>query len=547
MTTTATASSKRRADAAVLRRIWRLHFWIGLFAAPVLVVLALSGLVILYTQPLDSLLNRDLLVVSAGTETVPLDEQVAVAAQHVPETFELDAVIPPAGPESSTRIDFLDPAAPSYPAGESDLTQVFVDPYTGDYLGQRTALSGLIGFANQMHRMFGNDGPQINLPALGHLLAPDSYPEATIPVGIGNLWMEVTAVWILVLLASGVYLWWPRAIESAKPLFKVRWDKGGRIRWRDVHALTGVVIAVILMGYILSGLTWSRYWGENWRAFSSEMAPSAQIDAPSTPATMGDHDRLGRRIAWATLDDPIYASAPDGSIAAPLSLDDVNSIAKAENMVPGYAIIMPFNTTEDGITTYGSYTVVNAWPQKLSEQRTLYLDQFTGSTITNGTAAQDGALSRLTSFGIAMHMGNQYGVLTRIIATIACLGILTSITTGILMWWKRRPAGKSGLPRPASADTRRDTPRQAVLAVAVAAVVLGIVYPAFGVTLLAVVGVELVLAARQRTREATSESADTPTDNDAPEVPVGHLAVNPGAAEPRAVDGGDELPTGALQ
>ena len=25
---------KRRADAAVLRRIWRLHFWVGLFAAP---------------------------------------------------------------------------------------------------------------------------------------------------------------------------------------------------------------------------------------------------------------------------------------------------------------------------------------------------------------------------------------------------------------------------------------------------------------------------------------------------------------------------------
>mgnify|MGYP002141274207 CR=1 FL=1 len=41
---------------------------------------------------------------------------------------------------------------------------------------------------------------------------------------------------------------------------------------------------------------------------------------------------------------------------------------------------------------YGSYTVVNHWPQKLSEQRTLYLDQFTGQTIANATADQDGAL-----------------------------------------------------------------------------------------------------------------------------------------------------------
>ncbi|WP_264026561.1 AIR synthase related protein, partial [Mycolicibacterium insubricum] len=43
-----TTSPERRADAAVLRRIWRLHFWVGLFAAPVLVTLACSGLVILY-------------------------------------------------------------------------------------------------------------------------------------------------------------------------------------------------------------------------------------------------------------------------------------------------------------------------------------------------------------------------------------------------------------------------------------------------------------------------------------------------------------------
>ena len=119
-------------------------------------------------------------------------------------------------------------------------------------------------------------------------------------------------------------------------------------------------------------------------------------------------------------------------------------------MVPGYAIIPPSDVTENAETVYGGYTVVNAWPQKLSEQRTLYLDQFTGGTITNATAAQDGALSRLTSFGIAMHMGTQFGLWTRILATIACLGVITSALTGLLMWWNRRPSGRSGFPGPAA-------------------------------------------------------------------------------------------------
>lgn len=509
-----TITSTRRGDAAVLRRIWRLHFWVGLFAAPVLVVLACSGLVILYSQPLDSWLNRDLFVVAQGPETVPLDGQVAVAQQHVGADHVLDAVTPPDGPGRSTRIDFVAPNAPE--VGESDLTQVFVDPYTGQYLGQRTALSGLVGWANKLHNMFGNDGPKLQLPSLGHLINPSAYPEATIPVGVGNLWMELTAVWILVLLASGIYLWWPRAIESAKPLLKIRWGKGGRIRWRDLHALTGVVLAVILICYILSGLTWSRYWGENWRAFSATVAPSTEVDAPSTPATMGDYDRLGRRIAWAATDDPVYASQPDGPVPAPLGFADIDRIAKDEHMVPGYAIIPPSDSTEDGETVYGSYTVVNAWPQKLSEQRTLYLNQFTGATITNATAAQDGALSRLTSFGIAMHMGNQLGVLTRVLATVACVGLLTSVVTGFLMWWKRRPAGRTGLPGPASAATRADTPKRAVIAVSTAVVVLGVLYPVFGVSVLLVLAVEAVLALRRRSRAAPTQPA---TAGD--EVPVG--------------------------
>lgn len=497
--------SKRRADTAVLRRMWRLHFWVALFTAPVLIVLSLSGLVILYTGPIDSLLNRDLIHVSEGAQTVPLDQQIATAEQQVGPDYTFDAVTPPASADRSTRIDFLAPGATSYPHGEANLTQVFIDPYTGQYLGQREALSGLIGFANNVHRMFGNDGPQVNLPSLGHLIDSEAYPDATIPVGIGNLWMELTACWILVLLASGIYLWWPRAIESAKPLFRVRWGKGGRIRWRDVHALTGVVIAVVLVCYILSGLTWSRYWGENWRAFSAAVTPSSEVKSASTPAQLGDYDRLGRRIAWAATEEAIPASAPPSGLPATLPFEDIDRIAKSENMVPGYAIIPPSDFTEGDETVYGSYAVVNAWPQKLSEQRTLYLDQFTGQTIANATAEQSGALGNATSFGIAMHMGNQWGVLTRISATVACLGIWIMIGTGLLMWWKSRPQGKTGIPSRARASTKADTPKRARLVITIIAVVAGVIYPVFGVSLLVVLAVEALLDARRQSRDGSPE------------------------------------------
>ena len=500
---------ERRGQAAILRRIWRLHFWIGLFAAPVLILLAGTGLIILYTQPLDLWLHRDLQVVSPSASAVSLDAQIDPARRHVNSAMVLDAVTPPQSPDRSTQVDFLPAEEPA--VGERNVTQVFIDPYNGDYLGQRHELDGLVGWANQLHRLFGNDGPALSLPSLGHLIAPSAYPDASIKVGIGNLAIEMAAVWVLVLAATGVYLWWPRAIERGKPRLVIRWSKGGRIRWRDLHATTGILVSVVLIGYIVSGLTWSRYWGENWRAVAATLTPATEIDAPSTPAKVGDFDRLGRRIAWADKEDPVYASAATGAVSKPLSFSDIDRIAKSDNMIPGYSIVPPSNSTEEGQTTYGSYTVVNHWPQKLSEQRTLYLDQFTGQTIANATADQDGALSQITSWGVNTHMGAQYGVFTRILATVFCLGLLTSIVTATMMWWKRRPTGTAGLPGRSGAELRSNTPRGAVIAIGVIATALAVLYPSFGVTLVIVLIAEAIVESRRKNRRPETvvpQSAD---------------------------------------
>lgn len=502
---------ERRGQAAIVRRIWRLHFWVGLFAAPVLAVLACTGLIILYTQPMDLWLHRDLQVVSPSSSTVSLDDQISTARQHVSTDMVLDAVTPPESANRSTQVDFLPAETPD--VGERNVTQLFVDPYTGTYLGQRHELDGLVGWANQLHRMFGNDGPTLTLPALGHLIAPSAYPDASITVGVGNLVIEMAAVWVMVLAASGIYLWWPRTIERGKSRLAIRWNKGGRIRWRDLHATTGIVLSSVLIFYIASGMTWSRYWGENWRAVASTVTPATEVDAPSTPAKVGDFDRLGRRIAWADKNDPVYASAPSGPVAKPLGFNDIDQIAKSENMIPGYSIMPPSNSTADGQTTYGSYTVVNHWPQRTSEQRTLYLDQFTGQTITNSTADQDGALARITEWGVNTHMGTQYGLLNRVLSTLFCLGLLTSIATATIMWWKRRPTGTAGLPGRTSDTMKSETPRGAVVAIGLIATALAVLYPSFGATLLLVLIAETMVESRRRRKAQEKTELTQPSQS----------------------------------
>lgn len=99
-----------------------------------------------------------------------------------------------------------------------------------------------------------------------------------------------------------------------------------------------------------------------------------------------------------------------------------------------------------------------------------------------------------------MHMGTQYGLLTRIMATLACVGLLTSIATAAIMWWKRRPSGGTGLPDRSSETGRAATPRGAAIAVAGAATTLAVVYPAFGASLIVVLAAETMIAVRRRSR-----------------------------------------------
>jgi uncharacterized iron-regulated membrane protein len=97
-------------------------------------------------------------------------------------------------------------------------------------------------------------------------------------------------------------------------------------------------------------------------------------------------------------------------------------------------------------------------------------------------------------------MGNQYGLLTRISATFACLAVLISITTATLMWWKRRPTGSAGLPGRTNDEMKSDTPRGAVVAIGVIATGLAVLYPSFGATLLLVLIAETIVESRRKGR-----------------------------------------------
>lgn len=428
------------------RSTWRIHFYAGLFAMPFILLMAVTGLVILYTQPIQDLLQDDLRVVSDQGDWVSFDDQAAAVEATFPD-WPISSMTMPTDGTHATAFGVDD--------GSTSGRLVFVDPYSAEVLGSTSTDGDIVGLSNRLHGYLNNESVTIPLPTVSALF--DEGPVMRDYV-LGDLVLEVLGVWTLVLVFTGLYLWWPRRTNTAegeangRGVFKVRWSKGGRARWRDLHGLSGVLMTLVMLLTLVSGFGWSTYWGPNFTALANEITPNTWTDAPASPlGERGDLDRYGNQIPWNTGDRPIpssYATEADGSLPAPIPLDTVVRIGAEEGMKPGYTVYFPANVEDEaGNLVYGSFTLSNSWPRATGEGRDLYLDQFTGESLDEMTGWGYGAISYGMDVLVSTHMGTQLGLVSRIFMTALCVLAAWSVISALVMFLKRRRKGTLGLPR----------------------------------------------------------------------------------------------------
>jgi uncharacterized iron-regulated membrane protein len=481
-------------DSRTWRTLWRMHFFAGILSFPVLGLLALSGLVILYTGPINNAQHGQMLTVTPAKHSLSLEAQRTKVVTAFPN-LAVAGVTPPAAANRST-IFAMKPIGRDGP-----VTQVYVHPGTGVVLGTLGAGHGVVGLANRVHGNLNNQSVKVPLPSLSGLVGGDG--GLIQRVALGSLVIEVFAGWALVLAASGIYLWWPRKRGLARTTLLPRVRKKGRARWRDLHAIPGLALSMILGFFVITGMPWSGYWGSGWRHVSSKITPRPSIDQPSSAVVRsGDLDRFGNKIPWVLRETPVPASDPAGSSHAPaghnddvshrhvvtsggsgnaaaLTLDAVADIARSEGLVPGFSIALPVDTaaTKTEPATFGSFTASDPWPGRVQHERTAYIDQFSGRTLAVSTPGDwgQGALGSATEWGVQTHMGTQFGLISRVVMTTGCLLVLWSITSALTMFVKRRRPASTGIPR-RPADVKMAKRLLVVFAA------LGVIYPLWGAT-----------------------------------------------------------------
>ncbi|MBM3983397.1 MAG: PepSY domain-containing protein, partial [Planctomycetes bacterium] len=106
------------------RRVWRWHFWAGLVACPVLLVVALTGALYTFREEIEDWLQADVRFVEPVGERKPLSEQITAVKSAHPE-WKPTRVTLPADLRKSTVVQVERPGAE-----KGSLPAVFVNPYT---------------------------------------------------------------------------------------------------------------------------------------------------------------------------------------------------------------------------------------------------------------------------------------------------------------------------------------------------------------------------------------------------------------------------------
>jgi uncharacterized iron-regulated membrane protein len=405
----------KKQEPRLYRVIWRWHFYAGLIVLPVLLAVSLTGGLYVFREELERVIYPHLMFVVPQPQTISYDEQLTTATAALPSGATVHGVSVSDDPTRATAI-IAETAHESF-------TWVFVDQHTGKLLGQLAYDSSLFGVILNIHRT---------------LLAGTT----------GRIIVELATSWGIILIITGLYLWWPRGRNQALGVWLPRLRGKSYVIWRDWHTVPGFYLSLLAFLVMGTGLFFTVLFARGYQMMAdmTKSYPPSYLNPPKSIKKDGD---------------------------ARVKVDEIIALTRREQDEKEIYIDFP-HTAEDSISVYaGSYDS----PSTLTILR---IDQYSGAVLDSVRWRQLSAVAKLQLSAYSIHIGSIYGTATKILAVIVCLLIVAMSVTGGVMWWIRRPRGKTGFPH----KTKGFKPAKWLIAVIC---LLGVLMPAAGISLLLII------------------------------------------------------------
>ncbi len=364
----------------------KIHLWLAVPFGLIITIICFTGALLVFEDQVTQLTNRHLYYVeSPGSQPLPVGTLVEKVESQLTKGATITGVTIYPQPDRSYQVNL------SAPKGAA----VYIDPYTGEVLGQ-SQRTPFFRTVFMLHRwLLGSR------PADGGIFWGKSI------VGVSTLLM-------VVILITGLVIWWPRSRKGLKQGVTIALRKGKARFWHDLHAAGGIYVLLLVLVMALTGLTWSFDWYKNafYTLFGVETTAPAKGPAPKEKSPQGPQPGTTTEATapvtpfacWQQVYDQVAAENPDR-----LKIEITDGTASVSN------------------NRYGNIRGTDRYtfdPQS---------GQITGASLYKDT----GNSGKIRGWIYSVHTGAWGGNLTRIIWFLAALLGATLPLTGYYLWIKR--------------------------------------------------------------------------------------------------------------
>lgn len=358
-----------------------LHLWLGLLSGLVVFIIAITGCLYAFQEEIQNLTQPYRFVEAQAFPVLPPSRIREIADAQLPGRHIHGVLYQ--GEDRAAKAIY-------YSFADHYYDFVYVNQYTGAVKQVVDVYESFFGLVLEGHF---------------YLWLP---PE------IGQPLVASATLVFVVLLFSGIYLWWPRNKKGIKKSFTINWSARWRRKNYDLHQVLGFYASWLALILALTGLTWGFEWFKNGvyasvggeKSLAYAEPPSDTTATAITPAELNPVDILWERMRRQNpAAESIEMHFPEG----PQS--------------PIHVAINPDAST---------YWQIDY----------LYFDQYTLEEVPVshiwGRFAEARPADKLMRMNYDIHVGAILGLPGKVLAFFISLLVATLPVTGFMLWLGRR-------------------------------------------------------------------------------------------------------------
>ena len=365
----------------IFRTILRkLHLILGLISGIVVVLISITGAMYAFKEEIESLYDGYKEVSILNEEIIPPSKAFEAGGKALPGK-QIHGVI---YHEKGIAIEIIYYQADPFFYGAS-----YLNPYNGDIIKSVDFKKSFFGFA--LH---------------GHM-------ALWLPLEIGMPIVAIASLIFLIMLITGIILWWPRSFRLKKAL-KFTKKAGAKTKKLEYHKVVGFYVFFLALIVVLTGLSWLFKGIETaiYKSFGGQMETSYSML-------------------------PSDLSKADSVVFEGEAVDKLYEEITSQN--PELAFLEIHKPADSSASVL---VEINRDPSTYWKMDYIFYDQYTLEELTPdhiyGRYEVAGLPEKVRRLNYDIHTGNIWGFPGKLLAFIVSLFCASLPITGFLLWWHKR-------------------------------------------------------------------------------------------------------------